>query len=153
MLNQGQEDGQEWADLSLGETGCSQATEHGISWMGQCVGFSLQETGHTGTEAIARDRLRTRSTDICSYISVLLAYLVGMQGLSVGFWERRCHLQAEHGVSSAPGSQGLPRNPAGRSSPSAPALGSPSASPSAMGWVSSTEPSSLPDAKRCLVTH
>lgn len=50
----------------------------------------------------ARGRGRTHSTDICSYIGVLLAYLVGVQRLPVGFGEGR-HLQAERGVSLAPG--------------------------------------------------
>lgn len=50
----------------------------------------------------ARGRGRTRSTDICSYVGVLLAYLVGVQRLPVGFGEGR-HLQAERGVSLAPG--------------------------------------------------
>lgn len=85
--------------------------------MGQCVGFSLQETGHMGMGAIARDRLGTCSTDICSYIGVLLAYLVGMQGLPVGFWEGCRHLQAEHGLSTAPGCQGLPGDPWGGAAP------------------------------------
>lgn len=60
----------------------------------------------------------TRRMDVCSYIGVLLAYLVGMQRLPVGLREG-CHLQAERGVSTAPGAPG--EGEAGPS-PSSPSL-------------------------------
>lgn len=44
-------------------------------------------------------------TDVCSYVGVLLAYLVGVQCLPVGLREGR-HLEAERGVSAAPGAPG-----------------------------------------------
>lgn len=52
---------------------------------------------------------------VCSYIGVLLADLVGVQGVPVGLREGR-HLQAERGVSPAP----PPRDAQGRGGSSQP---------------------------------
>jgi len=63
-----------------------------------------------GTGTTARGRGGTRRTDVCSYIGVLLAYLVGMQCLPVGLREGG-HLQGQRGVSPALGPLGKVRQP------------------------------------------
>lgn len=59
---------------------------------------------------------------VCSYIGVLLADLVGVQGVPVGLREGR-HLQAERGVSPAP-SPGMLREGEAAPSLSLPSLAS-----------------------------